>query len=116
MFPAVDVAAGTMEMEDGPREEGTKEEPDKFEEDENLALEHLSGVSLSTDTTGLRDDLVAEAFEHRSRQQSPSHAAVATRLAPEIEESHVAVLLLRAVHIVDKVGNDVDDLNSCVFE
>ena len=62
MFPAVDVAAGTMEMEDGPREEGTKEEPDKFEEDENLALEHLSGVSLSTDTTGLRDDLVAEAL------------------------------------------------------
>ena len=60
ILPAVDVAAATME--DGPREDGTKEEPDKFEEDETVSLEHISGVSLATDTTGLRDELVSEAL------------------------------------------------------
>ena len=47
-------------MEDGSREEETKEEPEKSEEVENLASEHLNGVSLATDTTGLRDELLAD--------------------------------------------------------
>ena len=59
MLPTVDVTAGTME--DDPTADGTKEEPARFGEDGHLALEHLPAVSLTSDASGLRDELVAEA-------------------------------------------------------